>query len=67
MPDFRIGSYADIEVLRPDVRFTPKSGHRLARSPCPLCAKSGHQPNYSITSLHESFFGQALKTKRVPV
>src|SRR5262249_50149853 len=25
-----------------DVRFTPKSRHRLSVSGCPLCAKSGH-------------------------
>src|SRR5215467_11973835 len=33
---------ADIEASPPDVRFTPKSGHRRARFSCPLCAKSGH-------------------------
>jgi len=25
-----------------NVRFTPKSGYRGVRSPCPLSAKSGH-------------------------
>jgi hypothetical protein len=28
----RFGSQADIEVLPPDVRFTPKSGHGSAQS-----------------------------------
>jgi hypothetical protein len=41
--DVRFGSKADIGVSQRDVRFTPKSGHCGARSPCPLCAKSGHQ------------------------
>src|SRR5262249_23680766 len=38
----RFGSKADIEVRSEDVRFTPKSGHWLSTSECPLCAKSGH-------------------------
>jgi hypothetical protein len=29
----------------PDVRFTPKSGHRLSALEFPLNAKSRHQPN----------------------
>jgi len=36
----RFGSKADIAVHSCDVRITPKSGHRRARSPCPLCARS---------------------------
>jgi hypothetical protein len=38
----RNGSKADIEACPRDVRFTPKSGHRLAGWQCPLCAKSRH-------------------------
>ena len=38
----RFGSKADIAAPPINVRFTPKSGHRLARAPCPLCAKSGN-------------------------
>src|SRR6516165_9897422 len=32
----RFGSKADIGALLIDVRFTPKSGHRLSMSTCPL-------------------------------
>src|SRR5215467_9617421 len=35
---------ADIEARPVNVCFTPKSGHWLSVSGCPLCAKSGHQP-----------------------
>src|SRR5262249_30590830 len=49
-PNVRFGSKADIAVRRIDVRFTPKSGHWLSASGCPLCAKSGHwSTDYSIT------------------
>jgi hypothetical protein len=41
-PNVRFGSKADIEAPSSDVRFTPKSGHWLSASGCPLCAKSGH-------------------------
>src|SRR5262249_26211734 len=37
-PNVRFGSKADIEGLRPDVRFTPKSGHQLSALGCPLSA-----------------------------
>ena len=36
----RFGSEADIGVGPRDVRFTPKSGHRLRALECPLYAKS---------------------------
>jgi hypothetical protein len=36
------GSKADIGLCPRHVRFTPKSGHWLSASGCPLCAKSGH-------------------------
>src|SRR5215469_1982342 len=39
----RFGSKADIVRVSTDVRFTPKSGHRLPVLECPLCAKSRHQ------------------------
>jgi hypothetical protein len=35
------GSNADMAIMRRDVRFTPKSGHRLRLSGCPLSANSG--------------------------
>src|SRR6516162_3320793 len=38
----RFGSEADIETPLANVRFTPESGHRSARSRCLLCAKSRH-------------------------
>ena len=34
-PDVRFGSKADIASRLPHVRFTPKSGHRVARLACP--------------------------------
>ena len=41
-PNVRFGPKADISECPRDVRFTPKSGHWLSVSQCPLCAKSGH-------------------------
>src|SRR5262249_38756769 len=38
----RFGSKADIVGYQRDVRFAPKSGHRLRVSGCLLCAKSRH-------------------------
>jgi hypothetical protein len=40
--DVRFGSKADIEARLPNVCFTPKSRHRRAALPCPLCTKSRH-------------------------
>src|SRR5215470_7433947 len=37
--DVRFGSKADIAARQCDVRFTPKSGHSSAQSPCLLSAK----------------------------
>jgi len=51
-----LGPKADILEGLCDVRFTPKSGHRLSELRCPLCARSGllrcnkHVERYSITS-----------------
>jgi hypothetical protein len=39
----RFGSKADICAAKSHVRFAPKSRHLQRTSPCPLCAKSGHQ------------------------
>jgi hypothetical protein len=39
----RFGSKADIGLASIDVRFTPKSGHRLTEFECPLCATSGRR------------------------
>src|SRR5690348_17338023 len=44
----RLGSKADIEERPSDVRFTPKSGHRLSLSPCPLCATFGHTRSFVV-------------------
>jgi hypothetical protein len=41
-PNVRFGSKADIAAHSSNVRFTPKSGHRLSASGCLLCANSGH-------------------------
>ena len=38
--DVRFGSKADVEVPAPDVRFTPKSGHRRREYGCPLVPKA---------------------------
>jgi hypothetical protein len=38
------------ETFRSYVHFMPESGHQSDIAPCPLCAKSGHQLAYSITS-----------------
>jgi hypothetical protein len=46
----RFGSKADIVGYQRNVRFTPKSGHQLSQSGCPLCAINGHCAIYSITS-----------------
>ena len=40
--DVRFASKADIGVHPINVCFTPKSGHWLSVSGCPLRAKSGH-------------------------
>jgi hypothetical protein len=42
MTNVRFG-ITDIEARRINVRFTPKSGHRRVRLPCPLCATCGHK------------------------
>jgi hypothetical protein len=42
LADVRFGSKADMATSQRNVRFTPKSGHWLSVSGCPLCAKSGH-------------------------
>jgi hypothetical protein len=61
-----IGSKADIEAPSPDVRFTPKSGHRGTRTECPLCAKSRlmhcseQPPSRSTRHQHLSVFQQHL-------
>src|SRR5262249_62103838 len=52
-PNVRFGSKADITALVINVRFTPKSGHRIARLTCPLCANSGH----SVADLGIKFIG----------
>jgi len=47
----RFGSKADILGYQRDVRFTPKSGHRLSVLRCPLSAKKGGQQS-RFTPLH---------------
>src|SRR5262249_55559854 len=42
------GSEADIVKRRYDVRFPPKSGHRLSALRCPFCANSGHSGRFWI-------------------
>jgi hypothetical protein len=57
--DFRTGSKVDIAAGPSNVRFTPKSGHSLSASGCPLCAKSGHSALQYRTPLfdHERGLG----------
>src|SRR5215472_11977719 len=45
------GSEADIVKRRYDVRFPPKSGHRLSALRCPFCANSGHSGRFWILLL----------------
>src|SRR6516162_6312833 len=63
-------SASDGLLRRLHVRFTPKSRHRRAPSPCPLCAKSGHsalQQNalkdpkmYSVCWVNNRYFERAF-------
>jgi hypothetical protein len=45
-----LGQKADIAAHSCDVRFTPKSRHRLSLAGCPLCAKSGREQVQQIRS-----------------
>jgi hypothetical protein len=36
-----------------DVRFTPKIGHWLSATGCPLCAKSRHSGRFWVLSLNK--------------
>jgi hypothetical protein len=61
------GSKADVMLLNFDVRFTPESGHCLARLTCLLWAKSCReqvqQPaRYSITSSAVASSGPGIVT-----
>ena len=49
--DVRFGSKADISAMLIHVRFTPKSGHWLNASGCPLCARNGLMRCNKIPSL----------------
>jgi len=56
-----LGSKTDISVCQRDVRFTPKSGHWLSVSECPLCAKSGHPDRFGrrvLRHVAKLFLGQ---------
>ena len=55
-----LGRGADIEAPLPDVRFTPESGHRWARSPC-------HKADMDIVGRdhHVRFVLSALRQKRI--
>jgi hypothetical protein len=39
-PDVCFGSLADMCDAKPNVRFTPESGHVRCTSQCPVCAKA---------------------------
>ena len=55
-----LGSKADIATDQPNVRFTPKSGHWLSASGCPLCAtRWGNRP--AFLWIAERFLGAALQ------
>jgi hypothetical protein len=47
-----------------DVRFTPKSGHRLAGLGCPLCAKTGLNALQVMDGLLEQLVSAAGKRQR---
>ena len=62
--DVRFGSKADIARCQADVRFTPKSRHRRALSPCPLCAKSGHSALRQRLALFNHLVGAGKQYRR---
>jgi hypothetical protein len=49
--DVAFGSKAEVKAFNIDVRFTPESGHDPDIVRCPLCARSRHRANDSITSI----------------
>ena len=51
------GQVAKGGTLWHDVRFTPKSGHRMSALGCPLCAKSRHSAVRKKTLLFDHFVG----------
>ena len=55
----RSGSKAEVKTFYFDVRFTPKSGHWLSVSACPLCAKSGHE-----RALFDDLVGNGQQARR---
>jgi hypothetical protein len=57
----RFGSKADILGGLPDVRFTPKSGHRNSVVGCPLCAISGllQRSKHHLSELPDNGFHRA--------
>jgi hypothetical protein len=55
----RVGHGTDIATPPINVRFTPKSGHSMSVSACPLCAKSGQ----SAMQQKERYFDPRRRVK----
>src|SRR6516165_401858 len=63
-PHVRFGSKADIGASQNDVRFTPKSGHWLSVSGCPLCATSGLTHRSKIVTYSTTLVGASKQRRR---
>src|SRR6516162_2768132 len=50
-----------------DVRFTPKSGHWLNVSGCPLCAKSGHDACLTFPPLEPLSASLTLRIGKIAI
>ena len=55
----RFGSLADIKARLPNVRFTPKSGHRNSVVECPLCAINVRFASRRTAAKFASLFDEA--------
>ena len=54
---------ADMTANLPNVRFTPNSGHRSERSPCPLCANKRPMAWQQKSLLFDYFIGDLLEKR----
>src|SRR5262249_46697921 len=64
LSNVRFGSKVDIAQCETNVRFTPKSGHWLSVSGCPLCAKSGHSALRQTMALFNNLVGAGQEAWR---
>ena len=59
-----LGQKQTFTHLRPNVRFTPESGHWNSAARCPLCAKSRHSAVRRGTSLFNHLVGDGKDARR---